>query len=45
MHEDGFKGVCSLEEDLYTGMAENSSEFFTEVRNIWHRDENIFIDL
>ena len=44
MHEDGFKGVGSFEDELYFGMSEMSLEFFTETRNIWDRDEDIFID-
>ena len=44
LHGDGFKGVGSFEDDLNTGMSEKSSEFFIEARNIWDRDEEIFID-
>ena len=44
VHENGFKGLGSFEDDLYNGMSENSSEFFTEAGNIWGRDEDIFID-
>ena len=44
VHEDRFKGVDSFEDDLYIGMSENSSEFFTEARNIRDRDKDIFID-
>ena len=44
VHKDGIKGVGSCEDDLCTGMLENSSELFTEARNIWDRDEDIFID-
>ena len=29
VHYDGFKGVGSFEDDLYTGILEDSSEFFT----------------
>ena len=29
MHEDGFKGVGSFEDDLHTEMLENSFEFLT----------------
>ena len=45
MHKEGFKGFGSFENDLYTGRSENSSEFFTEARDIWDRDENIFFHL
>ena len=44
VHEDGFTGVCFFEVDLYTGILKDSSDFFTEARNIWNRDEDIFID-
>ena len=33
--------LVSIENELQTGMLENSFEFFTEAR---HRDEDIFID-
>ena len=36
---DALKDVGSFEDDLYTDMSENSSEFFTEARNIWYRDK------
>ena len=42
VHNGGFKGVGSFENDLYSGMSENSSKFFTEDRDIWDRDEDIF---
>ena len=35
VYKDGFKGVGSFENDLYTGISENSSEFFTEARDKW----------
>ena len=44
MDKDGFKGVGSFANDLYTGMSENSSQFLTENRDIRDRDEDIFID-
>ena len=37
-------GVGSFENDLHTSMLDNSSEFFTEAREIWDRDEDIFTD-
>ena len=43
MHKDGFKGVVSFENDLYTCMLENFPEFFTEARYIWDRDEIILL--
>ena len=43
MHKNGFKVVGFSENDLYTGMLENSSEFFTETMDIWDRDENILL--
>ena len=42
VHKDGFKGIGSFKNDLYTGMLANSFEFFTDVRDIWDRDEDIF---
>ena len=44
VHKDGLKGVGSFEDDLYTGLSKNSYEIFTEARNIWDGDEDIFID-
>ena len=44
MHKDGFKGIASFENDLYTCVLENSSEFFTEARDIWDKDVDVFID-
>ena len=41
MHKDGFKGVGSLEDDLYTGMSEDSSVFLNEARNMWNTDEDM----
>ena len=34
VHKNGFKGVGSFEDGLYTGMSDNSSIFFFEARNI-----------
>ena len=42
MHKDGYNSVGSFEDDSYTGMSKDSSKFFTEVRNIGNRDEDIF---
>ena len=43
VHKDGFKGVGSFEDNLYTGMSEDSSEFLlTEARNTWNRDVRYF---
>ena len=39
--KDGFKNVCSFEDNLHTGMLKDSSKFLTEARN---RDENITLD-
>ena len=44
VHNNGFKGFGSFEDDLYTGMLKDSYEFLTEARDIWNRDEHIFID-
>ena len=44
MHKDGFKGVSFFEDDLYACMLKGSSEFLTEARNKWNRDEDIFTD-
>ena len=33
-----------FEDDLYTGMSKDSPKFLTEARNIWNRDEDIFLD-
>ena len=44
MPEDRFKSVVSFEDDLYTGISRDSSEFPTEARNKRNRDEDIFLD-
>ena len=44
MHKNRFKGIGSVEDDLYTGMLKDSSKFFTEARNIRNRDVDIFLD-
>ena len=44
VHNDGFKVVVSFENDQHNGVSESSSELFTEARDIWDRDEDIFID-
>ena len=41
---DTFKGAGSFEDELYTGISKDSSEFLTEARNIGNRDESIFLD-
>ena len=43
VHKDGFKGVGTFENDLYTGRLENSSEIFTQARDIWDRDDNFLL--
>ena len=43
MHKDRFKGVGSLENDLYAGMSKDSFKFLTEARNIRYRYEDIFL--
>ena len=39
-YKDRFKGVGSFEHEFYADVSNDSSEFFTEVRN---KDENIFL--
>ena len=34
VHKDGCKDVGSFENDLCTGISENSSKFFTEAKDI-----------
>ena len=38
VHKDGFKCAGSFENDLQSGMLDNSSEFSTEARDIWVGD-------
>ena len=42
MLKDRFKCVGSFEDDLYTAMSKDLSEFLTEARNINNIDENKF---
>ena len=39
MLNDKFKSVISFEDDLYTGMLNDSSKFLTEARNKGKTDE------
>ena len=43
VHKEGFKGVGSFEDDLYTDMSKDF-KFLTEARSIENRDENIFLN-
>ena len=44
LHKDGFKVVGSLKMTCTLVCQKNSSEFLTEVRNIWNNNGDIFID-
>ena len=41
-HKGRFKGVGSFEGDLYTGVSKDSSNFFTEAKNMGNGHEYIF---
>ena len=45
MHKEKFKSVGSCKDKLPAGMSKDSSELHTEARNIFNRDENIFLHL